>query len=429
MSEVELFQRVATALFIGILIGLERGWQERDRPSGSRVAGIRTFAISGLLGAVWMLLAERLGVVVLGFAFVAFAGALTLARLNVARHSQDYGATTLLAAFLTFALGALAATGEIALASAAAVITALLLGVKRTLHRWLERIAYDELLATLKLLAITLVLLPVLPDKGYGPWQAFNPFEFWLMVVLISTISFAGYVAIKLIGPRRGVIFASLAGGLVSSTAVALNFARLARDNPPGARMLAGGIALASAMMFVRTAVIIAAIQPSLLLSIAPPAAMGAITCAIATLIFGRSRGDDQAPQLDLKNPFEFGLALRFGLLLALVMLATRAAESWAGEIGIYALAPMAGLTDVDAIALSYARLTGDVLLPATAAIGIALAMLSNTAVKAAIAATVGPPALRLPVIVALGLAVVAVAIGLLITIFEPAVAGLGTAL
>ena len=159
-------------------------------------------------------LAELLGEIVLGFAFLAFAGVMILARLQVARQTKDYGSTTVVAAMLTFVLGALAARGEIQVAVAAAVLTAMLLGVKPILHGWIARVSFDELLAVLKLLVMTAVLLPVLPDRGFGPWQALNPQETWLMVILIAGISFLGYVGVRLIGESRGLLLTALAGGL-----------------------------------------------------------------------------------------------------------------------------------------------------------------------------------------------------------------------
>ena len=167
MDEVPLLGRVALALAIGILIGIERGWHSRAEAEGARVAGVRTFGLIGLLGGVWMLIADIVGDVVLGQAFGAFALVLLASHVVAVQRRDDVGATTAVAALLTFALGAVAVAGELALAAASAVITALLLGMKPVMHQWLERISQDELFAVLKSLVMSVVLLPVLPSTVY----------------------------------------------------------------------------------------------------------------------------------------------------------------------------------------------------------------------------------------------------------------------
>lgn len=416
LPQLELFERLGVALALGVLIGIERGWHERDLREGRRVAGIRTFGIAGLLGGAWALLAEMLGAIVLGFAFLAFAGVVILARLQVARETRDYGSTTVVAALLTFGLGALAGRGEMQLAAAAAVLTALLLGIKPILHGWLSRISFEELLAILKLLVMTLVLLPVLPDRGFGPWQALNPYEMWLMVVLIASISFLGYAGVRIMGESRGLFLTALAGGLVSSTAVAIDYARFARTNPQRAPLLAAGIALAAAMMFPRTLAIAVVIDRQFLALLAWPLGLATAGAFLAAgLLWWRQREARETRRLALENPFEFGTALKFGLLLTGVMLLVRVAEARAGETGIYALALLSGLADVDAINLSLSRLAGEALAPRTAALGILLACLSNTLVKAGIAIVSGGRALALPVAASLSAGLFAGALGLVL--------------
>ena len=413
-AEVELFQGLGVALALGILIGIERGWHERELREGSRVAGIRTFGVVGLLGGVWALLAEALGEIVLGFAFLAFAGVMILARVQVARQTKDYGSTTVVAAMLTFVLGALAARGQMQIAVAAAVLTAMLLGIKPILHGWIAKISFDELLAVLKLLVMTAVLLPVLPDRGFGPWQALNPQEMWLMVILIAGISFLGYVGVRVIGESRGLLLTALAGGLVSSTAVTVSYARFARSNPDRGPILAAGIALAAATMFPRTLAVAAVIEPRLLAPLAWPLGFAAAGGFLAVgVLWLRQRESAGGAGLRLDNPFEFAMALKFGLLLSAIMLLVRAAEAWAGESGILALALLSGIADVDAINLSLSRLSGQTIALSTAAFGIVLACLSNTLVKAGIAVVSGGRALALPVALALGGSLLAGALGL----------------
>lgn len=275
-----------------------------------------------------------------------------------------------------------------AVAAGGAVVTALLLGIKPVVHRWIERLSYDELLSILKLLVISVVLLPVLPDRGFGPWHAINPYQLWWMVVLVVAISFVGYAAIKLTGERRGTVVAALSGGLVSSTAVTVSLGRLAEGKPEHHRLLAGGIALASATMFPRVLVILAVIRPALLSTLAPVllAAMVAGYAAAAAALL-RQRGAASSGQALLpRNPFELWLAVRFGLFLAVVMLAAEALQAWTGRVGLYALAALTGITDVDAIALSVGRMAGGTLASESAVIALLIAIAANTLTKAVIA-------------------------------------------
>lgn len=387
MDELELFKRLGVALAAGMLIGLERGWHERAMPEGSRVAGIRTFAIVGLLGGLWALLGELVGEVALGFAFLAFAVVMIIARIRAAAKIDDYGVTTVVASLVTFALGAIAVRGQLSIAAAGAVVTALLLGIKPALHELVERIEAAELNAVLKLLLMTIVLLPVLPNRGFGPWKALNPYELWWMVVLIATMHFVGYVAVKLVGERRGIPLAGLAGGLVASTAVAISFSRLARKAPSASRLLAAGIVLASATMFVRVLVVVALVEPKLLPLLAWPLGGAALAAfAAAALLWRHKRTPATAEQeVIARNPFEFGMALKFGVLLAVVMVAARAVKAWFGDPGIYLLSLLSGVADVDAVTLSFSKLAGGDLTIAVAAIGIVLATVSNTLVKGGI--------------------------------------------
>jgi uncharacterized membrane protein (DUF4010 family) len=409
MSEIELFERLGVALAAGMLIGLERGWHERAMPEGSRVAGIRTFAIVGLLGGLWALLGELVGEIALGFAFLAFAIVMIVARVRVAAKSEDYGVTTVVAALVTFALGAVAVRGQLSIAAASAVVTTLLLGVKPTLHELIERIEREELNAVLKLLLMTIVLLPVLPNRGFGPWKALNPYELWWMVVLIATMHFVGYVAVKLVGERRGIPMAGLAGGLIASTAVAVSFSRLARKAPRASRLLAAGIVLASATMFVRVIVIVGVIEPKLLVILAWPMGGAALTAFAAAALLWRNNRTPPATKHDpiARNPFEFGMALKFGLLLAFVMIAARALKEWLGDAGIYVLSLLSGVADVDAVTLSLSKLAGVDLTLTVAAIGIGLACLANTLVKGGISIVGGGMAMARTAGLALGVSAV----------------------
>lgn len=395
MNDIDLFQRLGLALAVGLLIGLERGWSGRAEAEGGRVAGIRTFGLIGFAGGIAALLFGGWNDVAFALVFAALAALVIAAHLAEFRATADLGITTSVAMLLAFLLGAVAVSGHLAVAAAGAVLTALLLSLKPELHRWLARLEQDELRAVLKLLLISVVVLPVLPDRGFGPWEALNPYEIWWMVVLIAGLSFAGYVATRLVGPVRGVILTGLLGGLTSSTAATASFAKLYRESPKAANLLAAGAATASTMMLPRLLIIVGIVQPALLAPLAWPfAAAAAGSLAVVLLLWWRSTRDRTSVKLAIANPFEFWTALRFGALLAAIMLLSRALPAWLGDEGLLLLAAVSGAGDVDAITLSVTRLVdGD--LPATVgSLAILIAVLANSLVKVAIAGFTGGPAL-----------------------------------
>ena len=247
MDTFELLQRLSVALAIGLIIGLERGWQSRDHPEGGRAAGLRTHALCALLGGVWGAIAQTKGVdgvLALGLAFSAFSAAIIVFRYRETAHEGTFGATTVVAAMLAFTLGSFAVVGDVQAAAAAGVAVAGLLSLKRVLHDWLIRLSWDELRSALVLLAMTCVLLPLLPNHTVDPWSAINPFELWLMTIMIAAISFVGYAAIKFAGIGAGAVIMGVAGGLTSSTAVTMTLSKLAGEHPGGNRALGAGIVL-----------------------------------------------------------------------------------------------------------------------------------------------------------------------------------------
>ena len=419
MDQLDPVYRLGLSLAIGLLIGVERGWHERAEPEGARVAGLRTFGLVGLLGGLWAILADLLGDLLLGFGFVAVTAVIVFARLRATAARPDYGVTTVVAAMITFSLGALAVAGDIVIAAGAAVVTAVLLGIKPELHRWLSRIEHDELLAGLKLGVMSLVLLPLLPDRGFGPWQALNPYEIWLMVILIAGISFVGYAAVKIAGDRWGILLTALAGGLISSTSVALTLARLAGRNAPQDRLLAAGIALASLTMFPRTVLIASLLAPALAPRLAWPLGLATLAGLLgAGLLWRRSEPAEATAPLTPRNPLQLSMALQFGALLTGIILFTRAMQDWLGDAGIYVAAAIGGISDVDAITLSLARMTGEDGLLTVAATGIVLAAVANTLVKNGIAVAVGGRRLGGLLLLTLGPSMLAAVAGLAFTPF-----------
>ncbi|HET19891.1 MAG TPA: MgtC/SapB family protein [Chromatiales bacterium] len=396
MDHFIILQHLGIALAIGLLVGTERGWHERDVEEGRRVAGIRTFALTGLLGGLIGVVALKLTV---GFAGLAFAGfaALVVAGHWISSRNDDsqLGITTEVALLVTLSLGLLSTLGFPLIAAASAVVTTILLGLKPVLHVWLTQLSERELHAALKLLLISVVLLPLLPDQGFGPWDAFNPYHAWWMVVLVSGLSFIGYFAIKLAGPQRGIMVTSLLGGLVSSTAVTLNLARYARDDRYTPRLLAAGVLAAFSIMFPRVLIEVSVVNAELVPLLLPTLlVMTLVTLGGAVYLWRGINPDGEVSQTRLPNPFELGNALKFGLLLALIMVLASGARAWFGDAGLYTLAVVSGLADVDALTLSVARLSTTDLALEVARNTILIAVFTNTLVKVMLATAIGGMAL-----------------------------------
>lgn len=388
---------LGSALMLGSVIGLERGWRERERAEGSRVAGLRTFALLGLFGGVLGVLAQDMGPMpaALGLGGLSLIAAAAY-RENVRVHSS-LSATTAVTMLLTGALGLMAGAGQPALAIGTAVIAAVLLDLKPALHRWLRLVEQRELSAALQMMVLTAVILPMLPNRGYGPYQALNPYHLWWSVVLIAGLSLCGHLAIRLTGPSRGIFWTGLLGGLASSTAATLALARRAHGNDGVLAAASAGIFAASAMMFVRMTALVAVLRPGLLASLGAAMFVGAVVLLAASLLRLRSAPlpDAAGPAADTTDPFDLSSALGFGLLLGVLALLTRSARQWLGDAGLYAMALLSGLLDVDAILLTVMHMNGQALLDSPqATIAAGLAVASNMVMKTLFCWFGGSPAL-----------------------------------
>ncbi|ULJ71129.1 MgtC/SapB family protein [Rhizobium gallicum] len=391
MEHLEIFQRLGVALAIGLLVGVERGWQERDVRAGGRTAGIRTFALTGFLGGIAGTLHSVIGpflpatiAALLGLVYIAGNWLET-------QEDEDYSITSVVAALAVFGLGVLAAVGDIVTAAASGVVMTIILAARHSLHGFLRGMTWPELRSALVLLAMTVVALPLLPDRPLDPWGALNPFSLWVLTITIAALSFAGYLAIKLTGTTRGILLAGAAGGLVSSTALTLSFARYSKQAPQGSTHLAAGAAVAGALSFARVLVIGSAFSLDLL----APLAAGLIPAIIGFMIAGvfwvwRSGSAREVPEIELKNPFELRMVFSFAALLGLISLISKMAIDYIGASALYAVAAISGLVDVDAITLSTARLMGTAINVKTAADVILIAVAVNVITKAVLAFTAG---------------------------------------
>jgi uncharacterized membrane protein (DUF4010 family) len=399
MDLPDLIPRLALALGIGLLIGLERGWRTRGAKPGSRAAGIRTFAISGLLGGVVAAVAQAAGGamslgggIVLGSAFVVHAVVIALFIRAENAAAGIFSATTAVAAMLTFALAAYAVLGDPRIAAGAAVATAGVLAMREELHSWVQKLTWPELRSGLVLLAMSFIALPVLPDEPVGPFGGVNPREVWIIAIVLAAVSFLGYAAVKYFGARRGLLLAAAAGGLASSTAVTIANARRAATGEGAPRLLAAGVAVASAVMFLRVAGIVTALKPDLLVLVAP-ALIAAMLVALAFALvwmFWHEPDRSQYRSANFRNPFDFLTVVGFALFLALIIVLGRAVGETFGATGAVAGAVVVGLADVDAVTVSMLRLTPETLTGAQAALAILAAVASDTVSKIAIGAAIG---------------------------------------
>lgn len=379
--------QLAAALAIGLLIGSERGWSGRESREGTRVAGVRTFGVIGLMAGVSVMLAQQLDVLLLVAVFVAVAALVIVAHVLDFRSDQDRGTTTAFVMLLTFLLSAWAAGGQPLPALGVATVVVALLGYKRTLHRWLEKLSAEEFTSGVILLLISVVMLPLLPDQGYGPWQALNPYWIWWMVVLISSLSFAGYVAMKFTGRRLGTLITAIAGGLASSTAVTITLANFCRQQQHK-QLFVAGILVAASIMFVRVIIEVSIVNAALLPLLWMPLMLMFAGILVAAGFFWRNHKQsaaDLSQEIKLPNPLQLATAIKFGLLLALILLLSRALTERFGDSGVYVLAVASGLMDVDAITLSLAKMAQGEIAPQVAATGILIASVTNTLVKGAI--------------------------------------------
>jgi uncharacterized membrane protein (DUF4010 family) len=317
---------------------------------------------------------------------------------------ESTGLTTEVAAVVVFLLGAMVTLGYSALAVGLGVVTAAVLAYKRPLHGFVDRLGWDDVYAGLTLLIASFIALPLLPDQPIDPWGALNPYKLWLLVILISSLSLVGYVLTRLLGPARGTALTGLAGGLVSSTAVTLSFAQEGRDRPKKSAALICGILLAWAVMFVRVIVLVAVVNRMLLpYVVAPFAVMALVVGAFAAYLYYRGGGSDGGAGkkgVTVQNPFSLWAAAKFGALFAVVLLAVKIVQEHFPPSGLYAVAGLSGLVDVDAITLSMSEFakSGEA---RVAVIAIVIAAVSNTIVKCGMAFAIAGAEFGRPLLIA----------------------------
>lgn len=384
-----IFEPLAIALGLGLLVGLQREWARAE-------SGIRTFPLITLLGAICGLLAAPFGGWVLAGGFVTLGGTMIMGNWWRGRRGDSRpGPTTEIAAYVMFGVGALLAWGELAAGVAVGGVVAVLLQWKKVLHGFVKRTGEDEIRAVFRLALIALVILPILPNESFGPYAVLNPFRIWLMVVLIVGISVGGFLAAKYLGPRAGSLLGGVLGGVISSTATSVSYARRSRETPGTAALTAGVIMIASTIVFVRVSIEVALVAPAVLPHVLPQ--FGLITAwmtAVAAWAFLSARGSKVALP-ESKDPSDLPAAVVFGILYAAVLYAVAAAQTHFGDRGLYVVAALSGLTDMDAITLSTAQMMDSgSLAPGTGWRMMLVGALCNLVFKGAVVGFLGPPAL-----------------------------------
>ena len=400
MINQDLFLRFGAALLIGVMIGLQREFAHGSSSGTGLFAGARTFALMSLVGTTAAFLAEILGSI---WVFITIISLLTvmviIAYYVTAIEREEIGLTSEVAAVITILVGAICYLHSIELAAALGVVTTVLLAAKGELRDFVQGITQEDVYATLQFAVITAIVLPVLPNRTFGPppINVLNPTQIWEMVIFISGINFLGYILVKVIGPQKGLGISGLVGGLASSTATTMSFSERSRDQEGMDRPFAVAIIGAWIIMFIRVIIEVAVVNVRLLPRVWPAlAAMGLAGLIYALyMYFSQSAIDEE--ELSISNPFELGTAIKFGLIFALVLVGVKTAEIYLGDSGIYLTSFIAGLADVDAITLSIADLTrtGASISLETGKYAIILATISNTLAKSALVFTIGSRSLR----------------------------------
>lgn len=386
--DILLIEKFLISIALGGLIGTER-YMSQTHPR-ERVAGLRTFTLATLLGTVLAHLSQEYPLLI-----VVGAGAFIL--LVIAGYQKvgpEYpGLTTEVGLIVAFLLGVLCYT-EISLAVMLTILVTIILAIKKTAHDLVKKISEEELFDTLKFALIALVILPVLPNRTVDPLDVLNPYKIWLLVVFISGIGYIGYILMKIFGAQSGTGLTGVLGGLVSSTAVTATMSHRSKEVPTILFPALFATTIANSIMFLRIIVEVFVVNAALLVALLFPLLAMMMTGMAAAGYFWYKRVPGKV-EVDVKDPFNLAPALKFGALFALVLLASKGAVSYLGDIGVYATSIFSGLVDVDAITLSMATLARTEISPEVALDAIILAAISNVIAKTGLAVFIGSPEFR----------------------------------
>lgn len=399
-APVEAF---ATALGIGLLIGMER---ER-RPDSA--AGLRTFSLVAMLGCLFAMLGEKSASPwLLAVGLVVLAASMVASNFSSQQEEKYRGFTSEAAIIVTYGLGAAVWLGYATVAVMLAIATTVLLYFKAELKQFSEKMTARDINSMLQFAVLSLVILPILPAGDFGPYGAINPRQVWWMVVLISGLALAGYLALRIIGARHGAALLGIFGGLASSTATTMMFSRHAAEHNHLVRMSAIVILIANVMVMIRLGIIASVVAPGLIVPIATVFACGIVPGVIMSLYGWKILSEaGELPLPEVKNPTELKTALSFGGLYAIVLLAAAWLQDIAGSSGLYIVALVSGLTDADASVLSTLRMFNlERVLGADAVVAVTLALVANLIFKIGLVVSIGGRSLArqaLPGLLAIG--------------------------
>lgn len=400
MQALELTaQRLALALAIGFLVGIERGWKQRGEEPGARAAGLRTYALSGLLGGASGLLGLELGALAFSSLALVFGATFLAFKLREANAVDDRSATGAIAGLVTFSLGALAMVAPPMVVAGAAVAAVAVLAFKESLHSWLGQLTWEEVRSALLVLAMTLIVLPVLPDRPVDPLGLVNPHELWMLTILIAAASFLGYIAVRVFGEQRGHLVAAAVGALVSSTVVTAELARQVGARTVKPKDAAAASACANVAMLARVSALCAVVAPTALAQVWVPLLVAGILATLTMAVLIRMSGGQGGigAGSSLQSPLDLKAVLRFGAILSILLILVRLLTLKVGQGAVLPLAVISGLLDVDAVVLSMGRVVGLNVTAQLAGDAILLAILADTGFKVAIAWMVGGSALGVP--------------------------------
>jgi uncharacterized membrane protein (DUF4010 family) len=414
MPLLNVAQQLAVAAIAGLAIGVEREWSGHATGPDARFAGVRTFFLVGLLGGFAGWLAVD-GMEVVAAALLIGGCALIVVAYAIAagRTAASIDGTTEVAAIVVLAIGFTAGMGYMSLASGVATVIVLALAEKTRIHALLRRLDEVELRAGLQFAALALVVLPALPQGPFGPWGGIKPRGLWTIVVIFSGLNFLGYLARRSVGAQRGYGVTGLIGGLLSSTAVTLDFARASRREASVREGLVVGVIGACTVLLPRVTLVSAALNPAVALSLIPyllpPFVVGAITVVVAL----RRPVTGAAPPEDTGNPLRLGSAIQMAALFQIALTASMLAARYWGNRGVISSAIVLGLTDMDALTVSMNQIASSTRMVTLAAQAIAIGIIANTVFKATLATVVGRGGFRWLVLAGLALLTAASVLGL----------------
>ncbi len=387
-----LWYKIAIVILIGLLVGIER--ERGKKPSAKTFAGVRTYPLISILGFLSAFIASFTTYIVYAAVFFIF-GLLVIISYYFSSKTGGIGGTSEITHFIVYLLGSLVFWNYVLLAGAVAVVLVTFLTFKSEFRALAGKVENEDIFAAIKFAIITIIILPLLPDQTYGPFDVLNPRKIWYMVVLISTISFVGFILFKLIGANKGIFLLSVLGGIASSTATTTSFAGQSKNMPHLSRNLAAGSVLASSIMFPRIWVILGVLNFEFAESLIIPVTIFTIIGLVVSRIIWSRKGAMVAQDIELQNPFRVLFAIKFGILFGIILFVSAAANQYFGHEGIYYTSFFAGIADLDAIALSLVDMVEKTIPVDVASNAIIIAFGMNTLVKAVIASTMGSKELR----------------------------------